>query len=148
MIRSEVERDESVRSRLREMLLRQKEKFGQYLDLLMQEGNSIGNGNVDQLHLQLDMESILIAEIRALRRVIDPLEKLYRASLDAGEASIPLVLAELVSMGAEMSRRNAANRAALQAKMEELKGTIAGLRVMPRTASGPMASPSLVDVTA
>jgi hypothetical protein len=99
MIRSEAQRNESVRERLLEMLLRQKEKFAQYLDLLRREGNSIASGNAEQLQLQLD-------------------------------------------------RENAANRAALQAKMAELKSTIAGLRVLPKAALSPMASPGIVDVTA
>jgi len=148
MIRSEVQRNESVRNRLREMLLRQKEKFGQYLDILRQEGNSIENGNVERLRLQLDGENNLITEIRDLRRVIEPLEKLYSPALGVREESIPRLLTELEGMGAEMVRRNASNRAALQAKMAELKGAIAGLRVIPRAASKPMASPSIVDVTA
>jgi hypothetical protein len=148
MARSEPQRKESVRKRLQEMLLRQKDTFRQYLDLIAQEGSSIGNGDVERLQVQLELENILIAEIRALRGVIGPLEDLYRAAFDAREESIPRLSAELESMRAEMSRRNAANRAALQAKMGELKGEIAGLRALPRPASDPIPSPSLIDVTA
>jgi hypothetical protein len=148
MIRSEAQRNESVRERLLEMLLRQKEKFAQYLDLLRREGNSIASGNAEQLQLQLDRENALITEIRGLRGVIEPLEKLYSPALDVRDESMPRLVAELEGMGEEMARCNAANRAALQAKMAELKSTIAGLRVLPKAALSPMASPGIVDVTA
>ncbi len=148
MIRSERERNESVRERLREMLLRQGEKFTLYLDLLRREGNAIDSGNAEQLQLQLDRETALITEIRDLRGVIEPLERLYSPALDVHEQSIPRLLAGLEGMGVEMARLNAANRAALREKMAELKSAIAGLRVLPKAASSPVASPSIVDFTA
>jgi flagellar biosynthesis/type III secretory pathway chaperone len=138
----------SVLKRLREMLLRQKDKFRQYLDLLEQEGSSIADGDTERLQVQLELEKILIGEIHTLHRVIEPLEDLYRAAYPKSEESIPALKAVLADMGAQMKERNAKNRAALRMKMEELKGEIAGLRAWPRAQSGPEASPSLIDITA
>ncbi len=142
------ERRISILRRLREMLLRQRDKFQAYLDLLEQEGDSIASGDVDKLQAQLELEKNVIVEIRTLKTVIDPLEDLYHAAYPESEDSIPALKAVLEKMGIRMKERNARNRAALNAKMEELRREISGLRAWPNGKSQfAEVTPNLVDVT-
>ncbi len=142
------ERRISILRRLREMLQRQRDKFQAYLDLLEQEGDSIASGDVDKLQAQLELEKNVIAEIRTLKTVIDPLEDLYQAAYPESEESVPALKAVLDKMGIRMKERNARNRAALNAKMEELRREISGLRAWPNGKSQfAEVTPNLVDVT-
>ena len=142
------ERRISILRRLREMLLRQRDKFQAYLDLLEQEGDSIASGDVDKLQAQLELEKNVIVEIRTLKTVIDPLEDLYHAAYPESEDSVPALKAVLEKMGIRMKERNARNRAALNAKMEELRREISGLRAWPNGKSQfAEVTPNLVDVT-
>ena len=138
----------SIVSRLVELLLRQKEKFEQYLDVLRQEAKSIESGETEKLRVQLELENVIISEIRALRRSIEPLEDLRRSTPERADASIRALKAGLARMGEELKRLNAANRAALKTRMEGLAGEIAGLRAWPRPAAAAVAAPSLIDITA
>jgi hypothetical protein len=139
--------DVSIARRLREMLLRQREKFQRYLELLEREELSIENGDTASLQAHLEMEKGLIAEIHALRRVIDPLEEMYRAAYPRSEATVPPLKEALEKMGAQIKERNSRNRAALQARMNQLREEISGLRVWPHAnASYPETVSSLVDI--
>lgn len=138
----------AVLKRLREMLVRQREKFGAYLELLEQEEHSIRSGNSDRLIAQVEMERSIIADIFTLKKVIAPLETLYQAAYPGTENTIPRMKATLETMNAEVIAHNAHNRALLRDRMEELRKEIGALRAWPRDAS-PYAEvvPRMVDIT-
>jgi U3 small nucleolar RNA-associated protein 14 len=122
-------RNTAIVKRLREMLLRQREKFRRYLELLEREGLSIENEDTASLQMHLEMEKGLIAEIHALRKVIDPLEEMYKAAYP------------------QIKERNVRNRALLEERMNRLRQEMSGLRVWPRAnASFPETIPNLVDI--
>ena len=144
-----IEHNVAVLKRMREMLARQREKLGEYLRLLECEEDSIAKGDTERLLAQVGIEKSLIADVFTLRKVIAPLESLYRAAYPAGsETSVPRLQTLLEEMGAEIIVRNARNRQRLQQRMNELKGEIAGLRPWPKTSS-PFAevAPKLIDIT-
>jgi hypothetical protein len=138
----------AVLKRLREMLLRQKEKFQAYLGLLEQEEKSITGGDTEKLLAQVELEKTIIAEIFTLKRVITPLEALYTAAYPLSESTVPRLKEALEDMGQQVVARNSRNRALLKERMEELRREITTLRAWPRAAS-PFAEvhPSLVDIT-
>jgi DNA repair exonuclease SbcCD ATPase subunit len=138
----------SILRRLREMLLRQREKFQGYLDSLEREESAIAGGDVERLQAQLTYEREVVAEIRALAKVIRPLEDLYQAAYPEREDTVPALQAALRKMGARVQERSARNRAALKAKMEDLRMEISGLRAWPRPRS-PFreVTPTLIDIT-
>jgi hypothetical protein len=138
----------AVLKRLREMLLRQKEKFQAYLGLLEQEERSIVGGDTEKLLAQVELEKTIIAEIFTLKKVITPLEALYAAAYPLAESTVPRLQEALEGMGKELVVRNGKNRALLKERMEELRREIRTLRAWPRSAS-PFAEavPSLVDIT-
>ena len=138
----------AILKRLREMLLRQKEKFQAYLGLLEQEEKSIAGGDMEKLLAQVELEKTIIADIFTLKRVITPLEALYTAAYPHAESTVPRLQEALEDMGKEIVVRNGRNRALLKERMEDLRREISTLRAWPRAAS-PFAEvvPGLIDIT-
>jgi flagellar biosynthesis/type III secretory pathway chaperone len=147
MTDNDAARKAAILKRLREMLLRQREKLRSYLEILELESASIAEGDVERLSSQVELEKMVISEIRTLARVIRPLEDLYRAAYPAREDTVPALQAAVVRLGMQVRERNVRNRAALKEKMEELRREIAGLRAWPRAGAFAEAEPSLVDIT-
>jgi len=145
-----IEHNVAVLKKLRDMLARQREKFGAYLQLLECEGQSIELGDTEKLLAQVEMEKSLIADIFTLRKVIAPLEAIYQSAYPAGtESTVPRLNSTLDAMGTEIISRNAKNRQRLRERMEELRLEITSLRAWPRAASSfaAAAAPGLIDIT-
>lgn len=140
------------------MLVRQRDKFAGYLELLEREEEAIQAGDAERLASYVELEQSVITEICVLRKVIDPLEGLYQAAYPLGgrlyrptesPGEIGELKATLERMGAEVLERNARNRAALRVKVDELRLEIAALRRWPGPRSSFAAAPdapSLVDI--
>jgi hypothetical protein len=136
----------AILKRLRDMLVRQRGRFQQYLDLLEREQDSIARGDAESLLTQVEMEQSIIAEIFTLRKVIAPLEVLYQAAYPGTEDTVPRLKAALASMGTEIAARNARNRRILKDRMDDLRAEIGALRTWPKTAFAAPA-PSIIDIT-
>jgi hypothetical protein len=138
----------SIVKRLREMLLRQRERFHSYLAILEQQERDIEEGDAEKLLVHVELEQAVIAEIFTLKKVIAPLEDLYQAAYPEPEPTIPPLALTLEKMGSQVIERNARNRAMLKDRMDALREEIGSLRAWPRSFS-PFAEvvPSLVDIT-
>jgi effector-binding domain-containing protein len=144
----QTEQKTAILKRLREMLVRQREKFSSYLRLLEQEEASINEGDSEKLLAQVEMEQSIIAEIFTLKKVIAPLETLYHAAYPDTEDAIPRLKTTLEAMGTEIIAHNARNRQLLSRRMEELRKEITSLRSWPHARSPfSEAVPSLIDIT-
>ncbi len=134
--------------RLREMLVRQKEKFQAYLGLLEQQEKSIQGGDAERLLAQVEMEKTIIAEIFTLKKVIAPLEELYHAAYPQSESTVPKLKAALDDMGQQVVIHNGRNRTLLKERRDDMRREISSLRAWPKGASPfAEATPSLVDIT-
>ena len=142
------ERNAAVLVRLREMLVRQRRKFASYLDVLEREEEAIREGDADRIAAFVELEGAVIADISTLKKVIDPLEDLYQAAWPGREPAVTELKATLERMSAEVIEKNAANRALLRRKMDEMRQEIASLRRWPRppSALAAAAAPNLVDI--
>jgi hypothetical protein len=142
------EQNIAVLRRLREMLVRQRERFQAYLELLEAEESSIRNDDAEKLLAQVEIERTIIAEIFTLKKVILPLESLYQAAYPGTDSTVPRLKAALDTMGEQIFAHNARNRRLLKERMESLRQEITELRGWPRDAS-PFAEvvPGLVDIT-
>ena len=142
------DRNAAVLMRLREMLVRQRRKFASYLDVLEREEEAIREGDADRLAACVELEGSVIADIYALKKVIDPLEDLYQAAWPEREPAVTELKSTLERMSTEVIEKNAANRALLRQKMDEMRQEIASLRRWPRPTSSfaHAATPSLVDI--
>jgi lipoate synthase len=147
-IMSQNEQNVAILKRLREMLVRQREKFDAYLRLLERQKDAIAEGDTGKLLAQVEMEREIIAEVKSLRKVIAPLETLYQAAYPGTENTVPRLKATLETMSRAIAAHNARNRQMLRDRMEELRHEITALRAWPRT--GPQfadVSPNLIDIT-
>ncbi|HUI69294.1 MAG TPA: flagellar biosynthesis protein FlgN [Spirochaetia bacterium] len=134
--------------RLRTMLQRQREKLQSYLTLLEQEQSSIARGDADSLLALVEMEKSIIADIFSLKKVIEPLDTLYRIAYPGTEQTVPRLRLVLDKMGRQVIAHNARNRTLLRSRMDELRLEIASLRAWPRSPSSfTPASPGFVDIT-
>jgi hypothetical protein len=145
---SESDRNACIVKRLREMLLRQRERFRSYLAILEAQERDIVVGDAEKLLVHVELEQEVIAEIFTLRKVISPLEGLYQAAYPVPEHLIPPLALTLEKMGTQVLERHARNKALLKLSVEALREEIGSLRSWPRAAS-PFAEvvPSLVDIT-
>ena len=137
----------SIVKRLREMLLRQRERFQSYLAILERQEQDIADGDAEKLLVHVELEQAVIAEIFTLKRVIAPLEDLYQAAYPEPEQTIPPLALTLERMGAQVIERNARNRAMLKERMDTLREEIGSLRAWPRLSPYAEVVPSLVDIT-
>ncbi len=141
------DRNAAVLERLREMLVRQRRKFATYLNVLEREGEAIREGDAERLAACVELEGSVIADIYTLKKVIDPLEDLYQVAWPGREPAVTELKTTLERMSAEVIEKNAANRALLRQKMDEMRLEIASLRRWPRLPSAFAAvAPSLVDI--
>jgi hypothetical protein len=116
--------------RFRELLVQQRAKFENYLKVLDHERSDIESGDVDRLAAHVEIEEAIVSEIFTFQKVIDPLERIYRAAYPAAaeDPDLPELRGTLEELKVEVLRRNAENRALLKRKMEIVRSEIAGFR--------------------
>jgi flagellar biosynthesis/type III secretory pathway chaperone len=116
--------------RFRELLVQQRAKFENYLKVLDHERSDIESGDVDRLAAHVEIEEAIVSEIFTFQKVIDPLERIYRAAYPAAaeDPDLPELRGTLEELKVEVLRRNAENRALLKRKMETVRSEIAGFR--------------------
>ncbi|MBA7536167.1 hypothetical protein ES705_28430 [subsurface metagenome] len=151
MISVETPIDERVMllKKLRETLLRQRDKFRNYLNLLEKEEAAIIDDDMEKLEQHIQLEQSIIQEIYSIQRVINPLEDMYRVAFPEKEATIPELKISLEKLKGMITGRNLKNRNLLKERMENLRLQIKNL---PRafTAVSPYANigvPSMVDIS-
>jgi uncharacterized small protein (DUF1192 family) len=119
----------AVLKRFRELLVRQREKFSDYMNVLEHQRSDIEKGDVDALVAHVDLEQGIVSEIFAVQKVIEPLEDMYRAvyagSEPEGVAELRTTLATLKD---EVVVRNSENRALLKQRMEMLRHEVVSLK--------------------
>jgi hypothetical protein len=151
MISVETPIDERVMllKKLRETILRQRDKFRNYLNLLEKEEAAIIDDDIEKLEQHIQLEQSIIQEIYSIQRVINPLEDMYRVAFPEKEATIPELKISLEKLKGMVTGRNLKNRILLKERMENLRLQIKNL---PRvfTAASPYANigvPSMVDIS-
>jgi len=134
---------------LRTNLLRQREKFQSYLQLLENQECAILEGDTEKLEVHARLEQALVREICVLQRVILPLEELYRHAYPREEESTRRLQRSLEGLRERVLQRNMNNQKLLRSRLESLRREIQGLRKEQRNPSpyARIAVPSLVDIS-
>ena len=122
----------SILRQLKKNLLGQRERLVTYLDILEHEKDDIERGDLERLTAHVDMEQAVIQEIRTFTRVIDPLDKLYRAAYPEREGEIPALRSSLSDLTDNILRRNRANRELLRKEMARIETELSLLRIPAR----------------
>ena len=134
---------------LRECLLRQREKFQAYLNLLEKEEKAILAEDVDRIEHHVELEQNIVGEIYTLQRVINPLEDLYQTSFPEREESIQELRVSLDRLRDKVLVRNKWNREILMDRMSDLRLRIQSLE-RPLNNHSPyieIAVPTMIDIT-
>jgi len=118
--------------RLRDMLVQQRDKFQNYLEILDNEEEAIRKRDVDALESYVRLETSVLGEIQAFQKVIRPLESLYRSAYPNEESQIPPLRESLSRLRERVLERNEQNRNLMRERIAELKKEIHELK-LPET---------------
>jgi hypothetical protein len=156
MVETEISQDElsrrvAVLKRFRELLIKQRERFKDYLEVLDKQKNVIEKGSAEDLLAHVELEEQIVADIFSIQKVINPLEDMYRTSYPEKEAEVPQLKAALEELKAEAVLRSERNKELLSKRMAEIRSEIKSLRNNPYAASRRSAysaseTASLVDI--
>ena len=147
----EVNERVAVLKRLKELLLRQRLKFENYMEILSHQKDDISNGDVEALAAHVEMEQSVVGEIFTIQKVIDPLEDMFQSSYQVRESELPQLKASLESMKRDVLRESETNRAMLKERMETMRREIDELKIgayrRPKPVYGIENAGSIVDIT-
>lgn len=140
----------AILKRFRELLVEQRNRFSEYLQVLDNQKEVIEKGDAEILVSHVELEEKIIADILAIQKVVDPLESLYKASYPDKESEVPKLKAALDELKAEALLRTERNKDLLTKRMEELRTEIRALRNNPfaarRSVYADSGDASLVDL--
>ncbi len=130
----EIQHRVAVLKRFRELLVRQRDRFHDYLEVLDKQQDVIRSGDADALISHVELEEKIVADIYAIQKVVDPLEDVYRVAYPDKESEVPSLKTALKELQLEVLARSERNRELLSSRMNEIRGEIRTLRGNPFTA--------------
>ncbi len=139
----------NILKKLRETLLKQREKFRTYLEVLEQEEKAIADDDLDRLEAHIAIEKSVVNEITNFQKVIEPLDELYKKFFPESEDSIPKLKESLERMRVKVLERNKRNQLLLKEKMELVRSEIKSLRMKVQVTSpyANIGTPTFIDIT-
>ncbi len=139
----------NILKKLRETLLKQREKFRNYLEVLDHEERAIAEGDLNSLEAHVAIEKSIVNEITNFQKVIEPLDEMYKRFFPESDDSIPKLKASLERMKTKVIERNKKNQLLLKEKMELVRSEIKSLRMNVRVTSpyANIGSPTFIDIT-
>ena len=120
-----------VLKQFRELLLRQRDRFRNYLVVLDQQQIFIESANADGILAHVEMEEQIVADIFSIQKVIDPLETMYNNSEPCSSelcSDVPSIKNVLEDLKLQAIARSSRNKEQLSARMAEIRSEINTLR--------------------
>ena len=144
-----IEERSAILTRLRELLVSQRQKFYDYLHLLDKEREVIEIGDVEKIEILINIEKNIVGEIQTLQKVIVPLEDLTEQTYPLDNSSIPVLKTDLEHLRTQILARSNENQALLRDKMTKVRQEIKNLRkpLSFRSANNSPGKPSIIDIT-
>jgi hypothetical protein len=141
----------AILKRFRELLVRQRERFYNYLSVLDKQRDVILSGNAEDLLAHVEMEEQIVADIFSIQKVIDPLELMYRTAVPgAPDDDVPAIKTALEQLKTQAITQSNHNRALLSDRMADIRTEIRTLRNNPFAARRSMYqaanTASLIDI--
>mgnify|MGYP006287310655 CR=1 FL=1 len=136
-------------TRLRDNLLRQRERFEEYLLVLDAQEEAISEGDPELLNHYVQLESRIIAEIDSVQKVVAPLSEIYRAVTPEPDPEILDLKESLGRLHQEATKRNIKNQELLRSGMEGVREEISAVRRPQRTTNvySSRGTGTLLDIT-
>lgn len=119
----------SILKRFKQLLEQQREKFQRYLKVLEVQELSIDDEDAEKIVQHAELGQALISEISSIKRVIDPIESMYRSVRTIGMDPKSKAI-ELETTRLKQDLQNLQNNILAQNKInrDKLKGQLSGLR--------------------
>ena len=138
-----------ILKRLRMMLIAQREKFNNYLNLLVKEEEAILNEDTEKIEVHIQVEHSILKEISSFGKVIKPLEAMYKIRFPKKEKIIPQLKNSLDALKEKVSARNEKNRNLLKQKIIFLRQEIKNIKKNHKSQSpySKLGTPSIIDIT-
>jgi len=137
-------------TRLRNLLLAQRDKFRSYLRELEREDGAGRGSDVEKFEAHIQLEQSIVKDIISFRRAVEPMEDLYQrvAPLERN-SDIPELKAHLELLQSQVLKRNEENRNELRQRMDDLRRKVEQLRTPFRKQSVFSSSQtgSMVDIS-
>jgi hypothetical protein len=157
--REELDQRVAVLRRFRTLLVEQRNRFRSYLEELDRQQDVIETGSAEELIAHVELEEKIVADIFAVQKVIDPLDRMYHtvSARDSGnplggETEVRGLESALENLKKEAVIRSGRNKDLLSRRMAEIREEIKNLRTNPYRSGGynagnRPAAPALVDIT-
>lgn len=126
----------AVIRRLKSLLEEQRDKFGEYLELLERESQAISRRDTAALMGQVEHERRVVQAIVSFNRIIGPIQEVYLSLYPERNNDIESLKAAVDRMRDDVVKKNEANRVLLRARMNELKDRVESLKSPIRRAAG------------
>jgi hypothetical protein len=141
-----------VLKRFRELLLEQRNRFRQYLEVLDTQRDVITQGNAEQLLSHVDLEEKILGDIFSIQKVIDPLEHMYRSAFPTEDSrEMPELKSVVEELKSEAAVRMKRNKELLSARMTQIRSEIKNLRGNPfigrPSIYADSGAPSFIDIS-
>ncbi|MDR0690384.1 MAG: flagellar biosynthesis protein FlgN [Spirochaetaceae bacterium] len=128
----EINQRVAVLKRFRDLLLEQRNRFRQYLEVLDTQKNVIEQGNTEQLLSHVDLEEKILGDIFSIQKVIDPLDHMYRSAFPKEDArEVPELKSVVEGLKTEAAIRMKRNRELLSTRMTQIRSEIKSLQGNP-----------------
>jgi hypothetical protein len=118
--------------RFKELLIEQRRKFRDYIEVLDRQKTAIESGNIEDIQTHVDLDEKMAAGIIAVQKTIEPMRSMYEASI-SNDAEILEISAVLENLKAETVKRIETNKNLLQKHMISIRNELKNLRNNPFT---------------
>jgi hypothetical protein len=115
----EISRRVAFLRRFKETLIRQRERFQAYLDLL-ERGGDTSEAPEEVLEFHVTLEEAVVRDIAVFERTLKPLEAMYEAQHTDDDTDIPQIRAALSKTREDLLHRTRLNREKLKGQIESI----------------------------
>ena len=138
----EVTQRAAIIRQFKELLKAQRDRFGEYLDVLEKQKDVIEKGSADSLIRHVELEEKIVEDIFSIQKVIKPLEEMYRSVCQGAGAETSQTVSDengeaidlksaLEGLKSEAVSRSKRNRLILSERMTEIRSEIKNLSSSP-----------------
>lgn len=109
--------------KIRENLVAQKQRLTNYLNILEHESNDIAEKDADKLQAHVKLESNIVSELNAFKKVLDPLEVMYQQTAIKDD-SLDDLRAGIMSITAKVQEKSDENKKMLDSVLADMRNQI------------------------
>lgn len=110
-----------IAKRIRENLLAQKKRLTEYLSVLNCESKDISDKDADKLQNHIRLESNIISELNSFKKILEPLEIMYRQSPYKKNDSLDDLKEGIMKITAKVQEKSKENQQMLDNMLQEMK---------------------------